>query len=154
MCWPFVPFRGLCHRDVRREMFAFVEVFRGWFGRDNEQQSVGQWFNLFVVVFGVLFEGRFELYHTMIEARKTTNNAAAKRYKDGRYQPHKQLISCRQGIECYKVSSDYFMAICIALINHFSQHQLDASVANLLHQNGAIRQQHEPPRHTTTQLHY
>jgi hypothetical protein len=33
---------------------------------------------------------------------------------------------------------DYFMAIYDATINHFSQYQLDASEANLLHQNGTI----------------
>jgi hypothetical protein len=40
---------------------------------------------LFVVVFEVLLEAMFQLYHNMFEAQKTANNAATERYQDGWY---------------------------------------------------------------------
>jgi hypothetical protein len=92
MCLPFAPFLGRCHRGVCREMFAFGDVFRGWFGRDNQQHSEGRrrrttrlCLDLFVLVFGVLFEAMFQLYHNTFQAQKAANNAATERYEDGWY---------------------------------------------------------------------
>jgi hypothetical protein len=95
---------------------------------------------LFVVVFGVLFDAGFQLNHNMFDARKIANYAATKCYKNGRYQPQKHQLSCRQLFEQYKMGLGYFMVIYDATVNHFSHHQLDASEANLLCQNDTIGQ--------------